>query len=214
MCRLAFESIPRVVVSDVEQVGCQHYLINNTNSQKQPRPRFGTVDLLEFLIQKEPETDFTLALGADTFMDLTHWKWKRAKDVIHMLQGRIIVFQRFVTTTTKTTTFKEEEEQETAIDHQPTGSGWQSEEVLYKDVDIQNRIQQVQSILQEGDTNKTASCLDSSFPLFLHIPYLWAISSSLARSMSSVDMLSEIVSPSVLTYIQTHGLYLRQEQHL
>ena len=33
-------------------------------------------------------------MGADTFMDLTDWKWKRSKDLVRLLQGRIVVFVR------------------------------------------------------------------------------------------------------------------------
>ena len=43
---------------------------------------------------EEPDSEFTFCMGADTFFDLTDWKWKRSKDVLRLLEGRIIVFQR------------------------------------------------------------------------------------------------------------------------
>ena len=30
-------------------------------------------------------------MGADTFMDLTSYKWKRSKDVVSMIEGRFVV---------------------------------------------------------------------------------------------------------------------------
>jgi len=48
------------------------------------------------ILENDPSIELTLALGADTFMDLTTWKWRRAKDIIRILKGRFIVFQRKV----------------------------------------------------------------------------------------------------------------------
>jgi nicotinic acid mononucleotide adenylyltransferase len=39
-------------------------------------------------------TQFTICLGADTFLDLTEWKWVRSQDVLGLLEGRIIVLYR------------------------------------------------------------------------------------------------------------------------
>ena len=46
------------------------------------------------LLLKEPDTQFTFALGSDTFMDLTNWKWKRSRDVMSLLEGRFVVLAR------------------------------------------------------------------------------------------------------------------------
>jgi nicotinic acid mononucleotide adenylyltransferase len=54
----------------------------------------GTADLLDMLIQEEEDVDFSFAMGADTFMDLTSWKWRRSKDVLRLLGGRIVAFVR------------------------------------------------------------------------------------------------------------------------
>lgn len=56
--------------------------------------RVGTVDLLDMLLEQEANSDFTLCLGSDTFIDLTDWKWKRPKDILSLLQGRILVIDR------------------------------------------------------------------------------------------------------------------------
>jgi nicotinic acid mononucleotide adenylyltransferase len=46
------------------------------------------------LIEEEPDVDFSFALGGDTFMDLSDWKWRRSRDVLKLLDGRIVVFVR------------------------------------------------------------------------------------------------------------------------
>lgn len=56
--------------------------------------RVGTADLLDMLMEQELETDFTFCLGSDTFIDLTDWKWKRSKDILSLLGGRILVIDR------------------------------------------------------------------------------------------------------------------------
>ena len=56
--------------------------------------RVGTADLLDMVLEQEPDTDFTFCLGSDTFVDLTNWKWKRSHDVLSLLEGRILVIDR------------------------------------------------------------------------------------------------------------------------
>lgn len=56
--------------------------------------QIGTAELLELLLDQEPDTDFSFALGGDTFMDLTNWKWRRSRDVMSLLHGRLIVLLR------------------------------------------------------------------------------------------------------------------------
>ena len=46
------------------------------------------------LTQNEPTIDFTIALGADTFIDLASGKWRRTEDVFRLVGYRIVVFQR------------------------------------------------------------------------------------------------------------------------
>ena len=56
--------------------------------------RIGTADLLNMLTKDEPEVAFTLALGADTFIDLASGKWRRTDDVFNLVGRRMIVFRR------------------------------------------------------------------------------------------------------------------------
>jgi len=56
--------------------------------------RVGTADLLDMLLEQEPDSEFTFCLGSDTFVDLTNWKWKRSRDILSLLQGRIVVVDR------------------------------------------------------------------------------------------------------------------------
>ena len=46
------------------------------------------------LINDEPDVEFTLALGADTFIDLVNGKWRRSEDVLQLVGYRIVVFRR------------------------------------------------------------------------------------------------------------------------
>jgi nicotinic acid mononucleotide adenylyltransferase len=187
MCRLAFQSIPRVVVSNLEQVCYDQYTQATGNTRG-----FGTVDLLDILLPQEPDTDFYLALGADTFMDLTSGKWKRAKEIIHRIQGRMVVFQRWVDATGILN----------QVQTQP----------LVSEPQLRERIHQVQDSLQdpamEGMESRDRIGSDLlRFPLWIHIPNLSAVSSSLARSMDREDSLGRIVSSQVLSYVKEQALY-------
>lgn len=56
--------------------------------------RVGTSDLLDMFTEQEPGVDFTIALGADTFIDLASGKWRRTEDVFRMVGYRMVVFRR------------------------------------------------------------------------------------------------------------------------
>jgi nicotinic acid mononucleotide adenylyltransferase len=100
MCRLAFGDIPNVVVSAQEREVFEVIASEKGVSTKEERLklRVGTADLIEYLLkqndQKGLNEEYTLALGSDTFMDLTTWKWRRSKDVIRLFEGRFIVLLR------------------------------------------------------------------------------------------------------------------------
>lgn len=49
-------------------------------------------------LEEEENTDFTFCLGGDTFLDLISLKWKRSQDVLQLLEGRLVVFDRKGTT--------------------------------------------------------------------------------------------------------------------
>jgi len=105
LCRLSFQNIPRVHISDAEErsflrkVAHLQQAEENKNRRNQDPNlyeglRVGTADLLEMLMEEEPYVDFTFCLGTDTFIDLTDWKWRRSKEVLKLLNGRIVVLYR------------------------------------------------------------------------------------------------------------------------
>ena len=85
MCRLAFAHLDKVVVSNAEQ-----------QCSLQSQFQTGTVDLIEMFMAQEPNTntDYCLALGTDTFLDLIAGKWKQSKHVLDLIQGRIYIIPR------------------------------------------------------------------------------------------------------------------------
>lgn len=98
MCELAFLSCQsdatKVLVSKAEEDSFLRSSKNRTDEEKK-NLRVGTADLLEMLLEDEPEaTEFSFCLGGDTFLDLTDWKWKRSKDVFELLDGRLVVVNR------------------------------------------------------------------------------------------------------------------------
>ena len=70
-----------------------NYIYQRDDEQKATL-RIGTAELLDMLTQNEPTIDFTIALGADTFIDLASGKWRRTEDVFRLVGYRIVVFQR------------------------------------------------------------------------------------------------------------------------
>eukprot|EP00547_Thalassionema_nitzschioides_P008070 CAMPEP_0194225398 /NCGR_PEP_ID=MMETSP0156-20130528/39524_1 /TAXON_ID=33649 /ORGANISM="Thalassionema nitzschioides, Strain L26-B" /LENGTH=224 /DNA_ID=CAMNT_0038957325 /DNA_START=22 /DNA_END=698 /DNA_ORIENTATION=+ len=79
--------IPKVTVSGDEK-RCFELLAQKESS------KVGTADLLDMLTAEEKDVDFSFAMGADTFMDLTQWKWRRSQDIWKLLEGRILTFIR------------------------------------------------------------------------------------------------------------------------
>ncbi|KAL9182305.1 hypothetical protein ACHAXT_012957 [Thalassiosira profunda] len=93
MCQLLFRDVPKVVVSEAERV-CFERASEGLEETEKATIRIGTADLLDMLTKEEPEVDFTLALGADTFIDLASGKWRRTDDVFNLVGRRMIVFRR------------------------------------------------------------------------------------------------------------------------
>lgn len=58
--------------------------------------RIGTADILSMLKKNEPDVDFTLALGTDTFIDLASGKWRRTDEVFELVGQRMVVFHRLL----------------------------------------------------------------------------------------------------------------------
>jgi nicotinic acid mononucleotide adenylyltransferase len=93
MCRIAFGDINKVTVSDAEKKSFERMAKTLSEGEKE-KLRAGTADLLEMLREEEPDADFSFCLGADTFLDLTSFKWKRSREVLQLLEGRLVVLSR------------------------------------------------------------------------------------------------------------------------
>lgn len=133
------------VVSRAEEDSFRRMLASSdaTTDEEKAALRVGTADLLEMLMEDEdkeqknndaaaegiaiPKTEFSFCLGADTFLDLTDWKWKRSRDVLRLLEGRLVVVNRKGedgvdnnTGTTKASTLRKRIEE---INATPLGNG-------------------------------------------------------------------------------------------
>ncbi|KAG7336550.1 acyl-CoA N-acyltransferase [Nitzschia inconspicua] len=101
MCELAFADLSsnnRVVISRAEERSFHRHLGRISEEKDLATLQVGTADLLEMLLEEanesNAEVEFSFCLGADTFLDLTAWKWKRSKDVLRLLEGRLVVVHR------------------------------------------------------------------------------------------------------------------------
>lgn len=70
------------------------FTLARVSEEEKKSLRVGTADLLDMLLEDEPDSKFSFALGADTFMDLTKFKWRRSEDIFTLLNARLIVFHR------------------------------------------------------------------------------------------------------------------------
>lgn len=132
------------------------------------------------LLDEEPDTKFSFALGADTFMDLTTFKWRRSHDVLDLVGGRLMVIYR----------------------------QRESTESRYCEKDLQSRIDMVNKQRRhDAKGQEEDAALPADGPAMLLKPDLQAISSSLARSTTDEAILSRLLEPKVLQYIKEKGFY-------
>jgi nicotinic acid mononucleotide adenylyltransferase len=244
MCYLAFQDIPTVTVSDAE---CQLYQQkwkkqqqnNKTEEQKSKAISIGTADLLEYYQSEDrnnnddnnAQVDYTLCLGADTFLDLTSGKWRRTQDILDLIQGRFLVLYR---ATEATTTYDQEPLQRSNSLNNSSAST--SASASSEPDPHQNER------LMEQISKLNANYGDHAAQL-LHVPTLGAVSSTLVRSLSSSlslasrtnggndlrnnkskndnaehgnssyalsleeQQVQQVVAPQVLEYMQQHQLY-------
>mmetsp|Transcript_10937 Transcript_10937/g.20437 ORF Transcript_10937/g.20437 Transcript_10937/m.20437 type:complete len:307 (-) Transcript_10937:204-1124(-) len=204
MCQLAFQDIPNVVVSDDER-RCFDWVAQKqglTTMEEKMKLRVGTVDLLDMLLKQDDSLEITLALGADTFMDLTRWKWKRSKDIIRMIKGRMIVFQRI---------FHGDEVEKVKgsnILHNTSStanvSKVRNNAALISDDEILERINDVANLLKDTCPNL------KDHVMVVKLPNLSSVSSSKLRRCNSkedLSLLREELDQRVLEYIKTNKLY-------
>ena len=176
--------------------------------------RVGTADLLEMLITQEEQqggnnkngeeevvrvhhasTEFSFCLGADTFMDLTDWKWKRSKDVLKLLNGRLVVVNR------KQQNQQQQEQQQEGNSNNNNQQQQEQEQKLI--LLLRQRIDYINTSLN-GQV------------ILLDVPTLGNVSSSMARSLLSssskngdttIKNLKNTLPLTVVDYIRKHELY-------
>ena len=190
MCRLAFEGIPKVNISQAEKECFDQHARKSENYNKNPSSlRVGTADLLDMLILQEPAVDFTLALGSDTFMDLTSFKWRRSRDILNLLNYRLLVFHR-----------------------QSISYSTESEKSQYESF-VNDRIEEVNTMLFQGDEAEQCKSdfLTKNSTLFgaraIKVPELSHISSTIIRSSTNESILTESLHHSVYQYIKRNRLF-------
>ncbi len=74
------------------------YCTYSSSEEEKSRLRLGTFDLIHYLNEqsslKGVDEEYTIAMGSDTFMDLTSFKWRNSKEVIQLVEGRFVVKPR------------------------------------------------------------------------------------------------------------------------
>uniref|UniRef100_A0A7S3DQZ2 Nicotinamide-nucleotide adenylyltransferase n=1 Tax=Entomoneis paludosa TaxID=265537 RepID=A0A7S3DQZ2_9STRA len=194
MCRLAFgplrkqEQSPNQV-DDATTTTSTQIVVSNaeyeswkwaTQGRQATDVCVGTAALMDYLHHTEPHTVFSFCLGADSFCSLLDGKWQETDRVLALMQGRFIVVNRIY----------------------PTNHGQQNQATT----DIQD---QERRALQERVASVPGAILLPPNPA------LGTVSSSQVRSWlkeqgsSSNELVDrpERIVPSVLEYIQQHGLY-------
>ena len=162
--------------------------------------RVGTADLLEMLMEDEErtqtrdksisntklfKTEFSFCLGADTFIDLTDFKWKRSKDVLKLLGGRLVVVNRMQ---------QQDDDTETVICTDI------SSDAIHQ--------QQKQKDLLRGRIDKiNATPLGDENIMLLYVPSLGDVSSSQVRKADNKELVQQMLSPEVLDYVIANNLY-------
>ncbi|CAM9170041.1 unnamed protein product [Ectocarpus sp. 12 AP-2014] len=90
MCRLAFESYStascRVRVLRTEQEVFAEML----NSRGTGPARSSTYDVVVYLKKQQPDVEFSLLLGTDTYQDLHKRKWRKSEELMNMVSLVIV----------------------------------------------------------------------------------------------------------------------------
>jgi nicotinic acid mononucleotide adenylyltransferase len=159
-----------------------HNLSPRTSAEDKQALRVGTADLLDMILEKDPSIEVTLALGVDTFMDLTTWKWRRAKYIIRILKGRIIVFQRKVE------------------DDSDSNSSTCSCTVVTEE-ELQKRIDDISTEMKEDCPNLKRTIIIEK------VSCLTPVSSSLARTSLNENYLQSEICEGVLEFMKQKELY-------
>lgn len=165
---------------------------NNTptlrNEEEKSSVRVGTADLLTMMTKDEPNVDFTLALGADTFIDLVNGKWRRSEDVLRLVDYRIVVFRRLM---------KENDEESEQLKQQ-------------SDNDVQGCIAKLRQRVQS--TTSQLAIRVTQIPDATNLIRGVNVSSSAVRCTTDEALLRQILSDDVLNFIKEKRMYAFQSQ--
>ena len=169
-----------------------------------PNIKIGTADILDMLTTHEPNVDFTLALGSDTFIDLASGKWKRTEDVFTLIGHRIVVFRRKRRRKTASTGIVNvgggnETNHASAIP-------MSVEDAASLDEDDEKLLHDLVAKWQIINPYTQSSSIQT-----VTIPTLTNVSSSAVRQSTDVEALKEMISEIVLDYIRQHKLYAFSE---
>lgn len=131
----------------------------------------------------EPNVDFTLALGADTFIDLVNGKWRRSEDVLRLVDYRIVVFRRLM---------EEDDEESEQLKQQ-------------SDNDVQECIAKLRQRVQS--TTSQLAITVTQIPAATNSIRGVSVSSSAARCTTDEALLRQILSDDVLKFIKERRMY-------
>ncbi|KAF4321422.1 hypothetical protein BBO99_00001232 [Phytophthora kernoviae] len=88
MCRLALQSLTQYRNDGAQlKVVEEEREMFESMAAKSDCPeqlRLGSIDLVQFLLEKHPDTSFTMLLGGDTHADLLAGKWKRGDELMQL----------------------------------------------------------------------------------------------------------------------------------
>jgi len=209
MCRLAFREFPKVTVSDDEERCFEWYAkkIGKTKEEDRKNIRVGTADLLDMLMATSNsssdsiQAEYSFALGADTFMDLSKLKWRRAEDIFQLLNGRLVVFHRKeendnIVTNTNIKTSDSKYDLECIESFRDF-----SEQSSSANTDLDKRIDEIAQSLHTKCPN-----LKENITL-LNVSSLTSVSSSRVRDSDDIVFLQSSLSPDVLDYVQKNRMY-------
>lgn len=156
---------------------------HSRNEEEKSSVRVGTADLLAMMTTDEPNVDFTLALGADTFIDLVNGKWRRSEDVLRLVDYRIVVFRRLM---------EEDDEESEQLKQQ-------------SDNDVQECIAKLRQRVQ-STTSQLAITVTQILAATNSIRGV-SVSSSAARCTTDEALLRQILSDDVLKFIKERRMY-------
>lgn len=94
MCRLALKALEgqsdgraALKVVEEEREMFEHFA---AKSDAPEQLRLGSIDLVHYLLQKYPDTNFTMLLGGDTYADLLAGKWKNGDELMRLVKLLVV----------------------------------------------------------------------------------------------------------------------------